>query len=95
MSKLKVFLFVMLISGCASPVSSNVHQVGENLYTTSANMDGVKLNNEENSAKTRSKALETATKYCVNEKQSKYASIVKEDVSKGPTATAVIFFNFN
>mgnify|MGYP006939817749 FL=1 len=83
----------MLISGCASPVTSSVQQVGENLYTMSANMDGIKLNNEENSAKTRATALETATNYCIDTQQTNYASIVKENISQGPTATAVIFFN--
>ncbi len=82
----------LLIGGCATATSSGAQRIGENLYTITASMDGVTFASEENSAKTRTKALKEASDFC-SSKGGGYANVVKEEVSKGSTATAIVYFN--
>lgn len=94
-SKLPLLAIPLLIAGCNStPVPSTVQQVGENQYTVSASMEGVKFDNEENSSFTRGKALEVANTYC-KDRGSAYAELLRENISKGPVATSIIYFSCN
>lgn len=54
-------------------------------------MSGLKVNGEENSAKTRTKALSDANAFCASQGGS-YAAVTKEDIARNETATAVIYF---
>jgi len=87
-----IITIFMLVGGCATVTSSGVQRMGENIYTITVSMDGLKLAGSENSSKTRTKALKDANNYC-STKSGGYANILKEEISKSETATAILYFN--
>ena len=86
-----VIVICLAISGCATVASSGVQRIGQDMYTVTTSMNGLKLAGEENSAKTRTKALSDANAFCANQGGS-YAAVTKEDIVRNETATAVIYF---
>ena len=92
---MKKYMFLiatcLIIVGCATATSSNVQRVGDDIYTITTYMDGLKDLDQENSAKTRIKGLEVANSFC-SKLNGKYVDLVKENISKDATATAIIYF---
>lgn len=86
-----ITVICLSISGCATVTSSGVQRIGQDIYTVTTSMSGIKISGEENSAKTRTKALSDANAFCVSHGAS-YAAVAKEDIARNETATAVIYF---
>lgn len=87
---LTLFLLPISLFGCATATSSGVESAGKDLYTITVYMEGMKWAGEDNSGKTRTKAIKDASQHC--RKTGKQASIVKENISRNEAGTAVIYF---
>jgi len=90
---MRVFLVAvfLLIGGCAA-TSSGVQRVGENRFTISTQMTPFVLSGTENSGITRAKAIDDANAYCISH-GAKYAEITDERISRGESATTIIYFH--
>jgi len=79
------------VSACATVKSSGVQQIGQDSYTVTVSYEGLKFAGEDNSAKTRAKAINDANEFC-RARGDSYADINKENVVRSETATALIYF---
>lgn len=82
---------LVAITGCTAVTSSGVQLIDKDRYMVTANMKGVKINGEENSALTRSKAIDDANSFCRKEGY-RYANVSKELIERSGRATATIYF---
>ena len=88
-----IFMLGLLfaITACSAVTSSGVQLIDKDRYTVTANMKGVKINGEENSALTRSKAMDDANTFC-RKKGYRYANVSKEFIERSERATATLYF---
>lgn len=89
---MRIFLaaVALTVGGCAA-TSSGIQRVGENTYTVSTQMSPFVLSGTENSGITRAKAIDDANAFCIS-KGKEYAEITDEMISRGESATTIIYF---
>jgi hypothetical protein len=84
----------LLTAACAAPTvaSSGIQRSGRDSYTVYVAMKGAVSGNEDNSGKTRARALSDANAFCTKQGLGQ-AYIIQEQVIKDKTAGIVINFS--
>lgn len=82
---------ILMVTSCATVKSSGVQRIGQDRYTVTVSNEGLKLAGTDNSAKTRTKAINDANAFCQSKGES-YADIYQQDIVRNETATAILYF---